>query len=269
MALIQDLMITSLDEITGFTTGGEHRFTLDELSDASISNTQEKSEITGKAGRILGSIKRNKAVTVKGTNGMINIGLLETDTGTTASYGESTVVEWIDYLDIDVSESTATATLSYSAEGTAGAEIDTLYLKGADGVIKSKLTQSTSASEGKFALSGRQLTFDLSDVESGDACVVYYKRAVTATVAGNDSGTYSEVLRLYIDATAEDKCNNEYHVQFVIYKADFSGNFDITMGEQATHAFEATSLASSGCGSASGNGRYWDMIVFDESEQGR
>ena len=52
---------------------------------------------------------------------------------------------------------------------------------------------------------------------------------------------------LYIDAFGEDKCNNVYRIQFYIPKADFSGNFDITLGDsQTVHSFEAESLAGAG-----------------------
>lgn len=262
MPKISDLMVTSLDEIIGFTLSGEHRFTLDELQDAMISNTQEKSDITGANGRILSSIKKNKAVEVSGTNGMLNLGLMSADTGTEIVDDEATTVQWYDFSDIVVSEDSATASIEYTPVGTTGAEIDCVYVKDSNGLVKKKLTQGATAASGSFSYTNKTITFATGDVTDGDSAVVYYKRKITSSIVGNDSGTYSEKLRLYINATAEDKCNNEYHVQFIIYKADFSGNFDIKMGEQATHAFKASALASSGCGTASGGSRYWDMIVF-------
>ena len=34
---------------------------------------------------------------------------------------------------------------------------------------------------------------------------------------------------MYVDALAEDKCHNIYHVQFYIPYADFTGSFDLAM----------------------------------------
>lgn len=263
MPKLSDIMVTSLDEIIAFTLSGDHRFTLDELQDATISNTQESSDITGKMGRLLSSINTNKAVTVSGTNGMLNLGLISADTGTEVEEDTAATVQWMEFCTVSVTEDTATATIQYTPVGTTGAEIDCVYIKDSSGFVTKKLTQDSTAATGKFSYASKAITFATGDVTDGDTAVVYYKRNIVSTVVGNDSGKYSETLRLYINATGEDKCANEYHIQFIIYKSKFTGNFDITMGtEQATHAFEANALASSGCGEAAGNGRYWDMVIF-------
>ena len=75
---INDITITSLETINAFDfVSGEYKFTLDELQNAKIANTQEKTDITGKGGRKLSSLKKNKAVVVSGTNGLVSGGLLE------------------------------------------------------------------------------------------------------------------------------------------------------------------------------------------------
>lgn len=263
MPKLSDIMVTSLDEIIAFTMSGDHRFTLDELQDATIANTQESTDITGKMGRLLSSINTNKAVTVSGTNGMLNLGLISADTGTDVQEDTAANVMWMEFCPVVVEEDTATATLQYTPVGTTGAEISAVYIKDSAGFVTKKLAQDATAATGKFSYTNKVITFATGDVTDGDTAVVYYMRRIVSTIAGNDSGKYSETLRLYIDATGEDKCGNEYHIQFIIYKAKFTGNFDITMGtDQSTHAFEANALASSGCGEAAGNGRYWDMIIF-------
>ena len=94
---IQDITITSLETITAFDiTTGNFMFVLDELQNATISQTQEKTDITGKQGRKLASLKRNKAVTVSGTNGLVSGGLLELQTGSEFE-NKLTTVMWTDY----------------------------------------------------------------------------------------------------------------------------------------------------------------------------
>ena len=84
-------------------------------------------------------------------------------------------------------------------------------------------------------------------------------RNITADVLDNESDVYSGKATLYIDAIGEDKCANVYRLQFFIPKADFSGEFEISMGDnQAIHAFEAESLAGS-CGNGS---KLWSYTVF-------
>ena len=68
-----DITITSLETITVFdVVTGNYKFTLDELQSATIAQGQEKVDITGKQGRKLSSLKRNKTLTVSGNNGMVS-----------------------------------------------------------------------------------------------------------------------------------------------------------------------------------------------------
>ncbi len=257
---VNDLTITSLETITAFDIlTGDFLFTLDELQNASINNTQEKSDITGKQGRKLNSLKRNKAVTVSATNGLVSAGLLELQTGSKFTK-KDTPVKWTDYLTVN----TNAATTSFKAIGTAGAEIEKVYIKNSDGTLGTVLTQNATAAEGKFAYdpSTKALSFNSGDIADGTEIVVYYNRKINANVLDNMSDSYSAKATLYIDALAEDSCSNVYRVQFYIPKGDVSGEFNLEMGDnQTVHAFEAESLAGGGCG-GSGSGKLWSMTIF-------
>lgn len=260
MINVADISITALDTITAYDLAGEPRFVLDELQNAQISNTQERQDITGKGGRRLNTLKRNKAVTISGTNGLVSGGLMEAQTGSAFEHKTSTPVAWIDYLTV---RSNA-ATTSYKAVGTAGAEITGLYVKAADGTIGTKLEQAATAAAGKFAYAPatKALTFNEGQLADGTEIVVYYTRNIAGNVVTNDSTKYSEKLQLYVDATGEDMCGKVYHIQFYIPKADFSGDFDIDLGDnQTVHAFEAESLAGGNCGSI--GGALWTYTIFD------
>ena len=79
---ISDIVITSLETIQCYdVSNGAYLFTLDELQNATISQTEEKTDLTGKKGRKLNTMKRNKAVTVSGSNGMVSFGLLAAQIG--------------------------------------------------------------------------------------------------------------------------------------------------------------------------------------------
>ncbi len=257
---INDLSITSLDSITAFgINGGEQKFVLDELQSATISNTQETVNLTGKGGRTIGTLKKNKAVKISGANGMVSVGLMGANVGAEGENKE-TSVKVADYLVVSGTE----ATTRYAAVGTAGNEIGTVFVKAPDGTAKKKLTQAAAAAEGKFAYdpATKKITFAAADIAEGDEVVCWYNRKVPGTVVSNISDQYSDTLEIYIDATAEDKCHKEYHVQFYLPYVDFTGNFDLAMGtEQTVHNFEGTSLASA-CGR--GGSKFWDMIVFGE-----
>lgn len=167
-----------------------------------------------------------------------------------------------DYLTVTGNKATTT----YKATGTAGNEIETIYVHNSDGTLGKALTQDATASAtGKFAYAPdtKEITFFDGDVEDGTEVVVYYFRTIEAGVVENLSDQYSEKVELYIDAFAEDRCANIYRIQFHVPKADFSGNFDIQMGnDQAVHAFEARSLAGACSGGAS---VLWTYTVFGEN----
>ena len=253
---IRDITITSLETITAFNiTTGDYRFTLDELQNTTIANTQESAEITGKGGRKLSNLKRNKAVTISGSNGLVSGGLLEAQTGGKFETKDTNIL-WTDYLTVSENK----AVTSFKAVGTTGAEIKSLYIRNSDGTLGQELTQDSAAKSGKFAYNpeSKEITFH-TDVTAGTEIVVYYDRKINADVLSNESDVYSEKCTLYVDAMGEDKCGNVYRIQFFVPKADFSGEFSLEMGEnQTAHAFEAESLAG-GCGAG---GSLWTYTVF-------
>lgn len=242
--MVADIAITSLDTLTAFHPAtGAYWFTLDELQNASIEQSEDRTEITGKQGRRLNTLKMNKAVTISGTNGLISGGLLEVQTGSTFE-NKVTDVFWTDYLVVD----DGTATTTYKAVGTTGAEITALYLKNSDGTIGEPLEQASAAAAGKFAYAPATKTLSFhTDIADKTEVVVMYHRNITADVLADDSGKLSGKAVLYIDATGEDTCGNVYRVQIYVPRADLYGDLTLEMGDnQAVHSFQADAM-SSGC----------------------
>ena len=263
---ISDLAITSLETINAFdVTTGDYLFTLDELQSASIANTQEKQDITGKGGRKLDSLKRNKSVTISGNNGLVSGGLLELQTGSKFEQ-KNTEVMWRDYIAPVAASGYYTATLNYRPRGTTGDEIDSVHLRLNDGTLYGPITRTTETAPGEGLYYYNQqrnwIRMNASQPVPWDyvtEVVVCYKRRINAAVLSNESDIYSGKATLYIDALAEDKCANVYRVQFFIPKADFNGDFTFDMGDnQSVHAFEAESLAGA-CGLG---GMLWTYTVF-------
>ena len=253
---IKDIIITELETITAFDAAtGNYKWTLDELQNATITQSEDSTELTGKGGRVLSTLKRNKRVTISGTNGVLSGGLLETQTGGTFAT-DATEVMWTDYLTVN----SGAATTSYKAVGTSGAEIEGLFIKNADGTAGTELTQASTAAAGKFTYNpGTKALGFYSDVADGTEIVVFYKRTIVADHLDNESDNFAGKCALYVALLGEDKCANVYRIQFYIPKAGFNGNFDLTFGDdQAVHAFEASAEAGA-CGSA---GQYWTYTVF-------
>lgn len=263
MNFVSDLTITSLDEIRGYDiTTGDYLFTLDELQDATIANSEDRVDVTGKNGRLLNSLKRNKSVTISGTNGLINSALMALQIGKEQET-KNTLIDWVED-GVSVASGATTATTAFKAYGATGSEIKAIYIKNADGTLGTKLTQvaSNPVKDASFSyvVGTKTITFASGQFTGAAAeLCIFYKRQISGTVVTNISDNYSKKCVLYIDATGEDKCGNEYRVQFYVPKADFNGTFDLALGgDQTVQAFEAVSL-SGACGAAN---TFWTYTVF-------
>lgn len=259
MVNVNDLTVTSLETITAYdVVTGNYKFTLDELQNATIAQGQEVTDITGKGGRKLSSLKKNKTVTISGSNGLISNGLLEIQTGGEFEQKDTEIL-WTDHLTVN----SHTATTEYIAAGTVGAEIKSLTVKNSNG-LWTELEQAASVSTGKFtyAPNTKKISLDTA-IADGTEIAVTYMRKINANVLTNMSDTYSGKCTLFVDAIAEDKCARIYRVQFFIPKADFSGEFSIELGDnQAVHGFEAESLAGA-CGVGNSTSTLlWTYTVF-------
>lgn len=263
MGISQDLAYTSLETIVAFNiTTGAWLWTLDELQDCTIANTEDSNDITGKKGRLLNRIKQNKAVTVSGNNGLVSGNLMATQVGGNFETKETTIM-YPDYVTVTGNQAVTT----YKATGTAGNEIGSVVVQNTDNTAGKTLTQDATVSEGKFTYTPntKTITFNDGDIPDGTEIAVYYTRKIQGDVLDNISDQYSEKVELYIDGFAEDKCNNVYRIQYHIPRADFSGNFELGMGgDQTVHAFEASSLATA-CGG--GSAKLWSYTVYGEDTE--
>lgn len=251
---VSKLIITEVAQITAFNNAGELEFIMDEVQNGTIQNTQEKSDITGKGGRKIASLKKNKTVTVSATNGVLVGGALAAQTGTEVEQGKFTV-RITDVMTVNNN----TCKTSKTAVGVTGAEIGAIYVKNANGSLGTKIEQDADAAEGTFKYDPATQEITVSGITDGTELVAFYDVEVDSAKISNDSDKYSKVLKLYIDVVLQDSCDVEYAGQVIIQRADVSGEFELSLGgENFAHAFEAESLA----GGCTGSTNLWDLIVY-------
>ncbi len=254
MVDVSKLVISEIAQITAFNNAGELEFIMDEVQDGSIKNTQEKSDLKGRNGRKIASLKKNKAVTVSATNGVLVGGVLAAQTGTEVEQGTFNVR----ITDVMTVTSNKCKT-SKIAVGVTGAEIGTIYIKNANGSLGAKIEQDATATDGKFAYDPATQEVTVSGIADGTELVAFYDVEVEAAKISNDSEKYSKVLKLYIDVLLQDSCDVEYAGQVIIQRADVSGEFELSLGgDNFAHAFEAESLA----GGCTGSTNLWDLIIY-------
>lgn len=258
MVNVEKLTITEIEEIICFNNADELEFIMDEVQEGNINNAQEKSDILGRGGRKVASLKKNKAVTVSATNGFIVGGALAAQTGTDVVYG----THKIRVTDIIVVNSDVASTEKV-AVGTLGAEIGAVYKKNSNGTLGDKLVQvAETPATGEFTYDPetKALTFFAGDLVDGTEVVAFYDVEVESAKISNDSETYSKTLKMLINVKMMDNCDQYYYGQFIIPRADFNGEFELAMGGDPTvHNIEAESLA----GGCTGSTKLWDLIIWE------
>ena len=251
---ISKLIITEVAQITAFNNAGELEFIMDEIQNGSIKNSQEKADVTGKNGRKIASLKKNKAVTVSASNGVLVGGALAAQTGTEIEQGTFNV-RITDVMTVKDN----TCKTSKTAVGMIGAEIGSIYVKNANSSLGTRLEQDTAAAAGTFTYDPDTQEITVSGIADGTELVAFYDAAVEAAKVSNDSEKYSKVLKLYIDVLLQDSCDVEYAGQVIIQRADVSGEFELSLGgDSFAHSLEAESLAG-GCANST---NLWDLIVY-------
>lgn len=256
--------LTHINTITGF-QNGLCAFELDEVQDFDLENTEDTKEIKGGDGILLNNIKTNKHVKGTGTNGLLSAGLMATQTGSLETTTDGKV-KFKDSVDITAIQATShSIILSQTPIGTAGAEIGYLWVKTSSGAV-TKLTQATTASAGKFSVSGTIVTFAEGAITSGDLVYGWYDiNLVDGTFAqiNNETNKFSGSAEIFVSGLAINPCDEEAEFQIHIPRASFSGNFNIAYGDsQTVHKFEFNSMKNK-CTALK---YFWNFKVFSLDE---
>lgn len=257
---IDGFYVTSVDMASFFDNSNNLVAMLDEIQDTTISNTQENNDITGKNGAVIGTLKRNKAVSVTINNGLLVAGAIAMETGSEVETG-TYIVRATEILTVNSNS----ATLEGTPVGAAGAEIVTLRKKGLGGMLEGNYEQDATASAtGKFAYADGTITFFAGDFNDGDQVVVFYDTEVNDAVkVSNDANTYSMVCRMYIDLTVSDRCDNILHAQLIAKRFDADGNLDLNFGgTDAVMSITGRTLKDT-CNIGPDAGKFWDIIFWE------
>lgn len=266
--IINDYTITEFDMFEAYLRDtGELDFRLEELQDMSIDATQDKTELTGKNGRIIGYKKQNKAISGSGTVGMLSAGLLKAQTGGESESGTHTIKR----SEIQTVGSTNTISIDHTATGTAGSEIGVIKVLAANGAVTEKYTQATTADETHFSYSAGTITLPNDSgtgvLTEGTKIMFAYEYEVQGTKITDPSDKFSEVREVWVHCFGTDACDNEYYISIHIPRCDFSGEFSINLGgDQTVQNFSFDGMAEL-CTSA-GSSDLFEIYVHDDAKEG-
>lgn len=238
--------------------------TIDDLKTCSIENNQDTVYSSGGVGNVyIGAHSFNKRTTGTATAATFKNAILQLITGTDVVTGAATVP-----INGEVQTVTSNASVtSYTAVGTADAEIIKLVELNTDGTFGTEYTQvSGSPATGEFQYDSgtKALTFFAGDITDGTEIVLFYEANTDATAhtITNDSGEFSKIVRIEMDTLVQDTCfGDEYAAKLIVYKAKLTGSWmlDVASDGEVSNLDLSFEALKAGCTSS----KLWDLVIID------
>lgn len=264
MALSNQFAMQKVFSVKGFDIEtGELLLTLKKMKETTFTNGQETVWVTGSDSRIA-SFDHSKTAMLSGASALISDELLALQTGEDVkNLSASTLFEYEDTLTI----TSNVATTTYTATGTAGAEVGFAYILDANGSSLATLTQDAAATPTKFTYTSgtKALTFFAGAYPDGTKVrVVYHPTASSLKKVQSGSQTFAKTVRIVADCKLKDACNDK--IIFGQLKADkgkISGAFEWSLtdgGEATVHNFECEFLES--CD----DDILWELLIVDPDD---
>ena len=242
--------ISSIDSIVGFDLATrECIFILDEIQDATLEGDAELVWATGREGRRLSALKRNKTCSISANNGFIVGGLLAQTIGDQNPETDRTTASIrIPAFERLTVGSTGTVITAFEAVGTPGNEIGWIYKSNRDGSQGQKFAQAATASATTFAYdpATREITLPVGEFAIGDMVILFYEYLTMGKKYVNRSDSYAGDVYLVCDIMVKDVCDGTIqHSKLVMPRVTISDTFSFSFGgDMAVQSFAAEASAS-------------------------
>lgn len=270
---ISGVFITDIVDVVALNENGTVKFKISEITDFTLANTADSTDVVGRGNTVLKRIKSNKQATLTGTNGVYSIPLLEVSSGGTLQGNNSEGVRTKINIPEDITVTVADkAILGYTAVGTLGNEIIEVraFLSGmgGGGLV---LTQAATTSPTTFTYdpATKEIEFAAGTIPVGTKITAYYNREIMAVILENSASNFAGTYPIWINLIVEDECDKQYKARIVMPRGQFDDNYDITGGNTiGTQSFSISSLKPTGnCPGATVVGdNLWELIIFRGTE---
>ena len=242
--------ISSIDSIVGFDIATkECLFILDEIQDATLEGDAEVVWATGREGRRLSALKRNKTCSISANNGFIVGGLLAQTIGDAnpVTDVENPTIRMPAFERVQVATAGEVQT-AFTAVGTAGNELGWIYMANRDGSQGRRFAQAAVASADAFAYdpATRRITLPTGVFSVGDVVIIFYEYMTRGRKYSNRSDAYAQDAYLVCDIMVKDVCDGTMqHSKLVMPRVTISDTFSFSFGaDMAVQAFSAEATAS-------------------------
>ena len=236
---------------------------VNDLKTCNIQNAQEDVYSMGGAGNAyITGHSHSKRMTGEASAAVFYNDMIGMIGGTDAVTGVTTY-PWFEILTVG----TNAATTTYTAAGTAGAEIGTIYVYNVDGSFGTEYTQMTgTVTTKKFTYTSgtKAIAFFAGDLPAGTKIAVAYNvtTSATATTISNKAGSFSKIVKLELVSLVQDACSGvEYPAVIIVPKAKLKGEFSMDLASDGDPAsfnvsFEALKASCT-------DDTLWEMKVIE------
>lgn len=252
--------ITGKDMVTG-----KNKFILSDLKTASITGNSEVVWADGSDGTHLVGFDVNKVAGLTASNGAIDIGYLETQTGGSLKKVENgNAVLFTETLIVEAADSSMVVKTTHKASGAAGNEIKFVYPLDATGEPDRMhaYVQASTATEAEFsyAAAAKTVTLPTDKFAAGDKVYVeYFPSFSSYEELDNSADKFSETVAVYVDAWFTDiTTKKDVPLQMVLPAGRVSGEINYQMGDQA-----AVQNLTIDCMSTCGDKTLWKLYKYD------
>lgn len=171
------------------------------LEDPSLQTTSDADEVTNAQGELIDKIYKAKKGRFESSNSLLSLDLMALQYGTekkVASLTNKIVAPCEEIIKI----SDKKATLSHEPANADDLKYVHVFKDGNLGV---KFEKSTTAADGKFALSGKEITF--AEGVTGEVYVLYNYESESAVEVANNSENFPKTVGVTMFGIFHDKCN--------------------------------------------------------------
>ncbi len=226
-----------------FDTGtGKAMFSLNQMSDATLSVTSESVSVPDALGSPIVTYDRGKTATLTGTSAMFDFDLLAAQSGVDKTIASSSnTIETPAFEEVTLAAAQTDWVLNNTPVGVTGAEIPFIYALLGDSSFGTAYPISASASATSFALDTASKTITVpTGLPAGTRLWVYYSfNAVNAIEVVNSGNGYGKMGRFVMEVIGNDPCSisTKYKAYVIFGNAKLSSNFDISFTSEGGHPF--------------------------------
>lgn len=232
---VDDVLFTSVDTVDVFTPMfGAFKYRCDEITQFSIKDGQDNTDLVGSKGSIIGVLKRNPNTTISWTAGMVSAKLLADSYGTEVEDG-SIQIGWDDSVTITKNK----ATLTYvPLDGIESVKVGNTTYK-VDTTAKAGESVKYTAPVKETSTAGF-IEFEASEHPDGTMAIVTYTRKIAEGASvDRRADKVSEKIAARVTGQWEDTCNTVRMWQYDAYIVDPTGTMETTIGDgQTNQSFE-------------------------------